>query len=117
MFIKINSRTDGILNGYANYKSMNILEKLNLRKLSYEISITLYIITRVINLEEVKFLSTMDMQILSNLIGEIFLTFVAIDCYICTFRKNIIEKNNSKCLEIKEKYMNIISEKMTDYTQ
>lgn len=115
LFIKINSKTDGILNGYANYKSMDILQKINLRKLSYEISITLYIITRVINLEAVKFLATIDMQIVSNLIGEIFLTFVAIDCYICTFKKNIIEKNDIQCLEIKERYSDIVRKEIINY--
>ncbi|WP_066870389.1 hypothetical protein [Clostridium mediterraneense] len=105
IYIRLTGDTKGILSGYCNYKGVEYFTKVNIRKLCYEISILLYIITRVISMTEIKAFNGINEQLISSLVAEIFLTFVAIDCYICTFKNNIIEKNTRECEMIKEKYL------------
>ncbi len=117
IFIKLTSDTKGILSGFSNYKAIEYFTKINFRKLCYEISIILYVLTKVINLSEFKFLNKANEQLISSLVAEVFLTFVAIDSYISTFKKDIIERNILEKQRFREEYLekfNIEYDKYTD---
>ena len=114
IYIKIFGKTKGILSGYYNYRGIEYFTKIDIRKLAYEISITLYMLTRVINIASI---DMFNYEIISDLIAEAFLTFVAIDCYICTFRKEIIEDNKQMNEVIKEKYLVKYKEEYDKYIE
>ncbi|KGM92794.1 hypothetical protein Z968_12670 [Clostridium novyi A str. 4552] len=64
---------------------------------------------------EIKLFNELNEQVISWLIAEIFLTFIAIDCYICTFKNKIIETNIKECELIKEKYLEKYKEEHEKY--
>ncbi|MNP78562.1 hypothetical protein D3C76_1762100 [compost metagenome] len=77
----------------------------------------MYVLTKVINLSEFKFLNKANEQLISSLVAEVFLTFVAIDSYISTFKKDIIERNILEKQRFREEYLekfNIEYDKYTD---
>lgn len=105
IYIRFMGDTKGVISGYSNYKGIDYFTKLNIRKLCYEISIILYIITRMINLSEIDFISEGTSQLISALAAEVFLTFVAIDSYVSIFKNDVIKKNNLECEKIKKIYL------------
>lgn len=117
LFIRVTGNTKGVLSGYCNYKGIEYFAKLNIRKLCYEISIALYILTKTINLGEISVLSNENVQLISSLVAEVFLTFVAIDCYICTFKNGIINNNMSAYEEIKRSYLEKYNKEYKKYKE
>lgn len=71
-----------------NKKIIKFLKNLNVRKCCYIVSIFICIGLNAINLTA----SDVDLNNFTNTIDKILLTFVAIDCYVCTFKSEVVDK-------------------------
>lgn len=84
-----------------NVKIIDHFQKYNFRKICYLSSIVICIVLNAINL-------TVGSVILDNftaIMDKILLTFVAIDCYICTFNSDLFKKTN---MELEKLYNEVL---------
>lgn len=104
--IKVFSNTTGFLHSFINYKSIELMNNLNLRKWIYCASIFLYISSRIILFYDIDISHFKQLHLLINVIGEVILTFLYIDTYISNFKPNILRKNEEQLSNLKYQNFN-----------
>ena len=108
--IKLFSRTCGFIFSFVNYKSIDIISNIHLRKWIYLASIILYISSKVILFYKIDISTFKHLYLIINVIGEVILTFLYIDTYISNFKPDILRKNEDKLSNLKYEYFNKFKE-------